>query len=65
MDLQNITFVVKDGELILRPSRDIMSLSGTYESKSFKDKTGQEIKEAERFIIERGFVEKFSKSKLT
>ncbi|PIR42572.1 hypothetical protein CO058_02830 [candidate division WWE3 bacterium CG_4_9_14_0_2_um_filter_35_11] len=63
MDLQNITFIVKDDELILRPSRDILSLSGIYKSKSFKDKMSSEVDKLENLSIETGFIEKFDSTK--
>ena len=63
IDLQNITFTVRDGELVLKPSRDILSLSGIYKDKSIKDKRYSEIAKIEKLAVEDGFVEKFNKPK--
>ena len=63
MDLQNITFIVRDAELILRPSRDILSLSGSYKNKAFKGKLSSEVEKLEKSSIEKGFIEKFDNAK--
>lgn len=63
IDLQNITFSVRDGELILKPSRDILSLSGIYKGKAFKNTPFSKIDKLERLSIETGFTEKFHNAK--